>query len=231
MKKVAGLFLLLIMLAVAPALAQEQSLRKFVVADIETRVPIRGAIVFTGDGYRDTTNYRGVCYIPTAFDTLSVYRNGYLTERLLPKETGDTTFVIPSGRRIDEVTVWGKDPSDRLMDNIERWIDRQNIGLPDPGEAALSVGFDLGNMLDKRARRDRKHLRKVEESFRKMDEADKDPIVVAYRREMERKRQEEEQRKAIEERAAKLKSDAQEKLDAREAETEKTAQEMGEMKE
>ena len=35
-------------------------LRKFVVADMETRVPVRDAIVSTMSGYRDTTNYRGI---------------------------------------------------------------------------------------------------------------------------------------------------------------------------
>ena len=58
--------LLILLRASLHATAQEpeKPLKKFVVADIETRVPIRDVIVITETGYQDTTNYRGICYIP-----------------------------------------------------------------------------------------------------------------------------------------------------------------------
>lgn len=96
----------------------DRPVRKFVVADMETRVPIRKAIVSTKDGYRDTTNYRGIARIPKDFDTLRVYKAGYLQTKLTMKEAGDTTFLIPGGRSLKEVIVWGKDGSNRANDNM-----------------------------------------------------------------------------------------------------------------
>ena len=88
--------------------AQPPQFRRLVIADMETHVPVRGAIVTTKSGYRDTTNYRGICFIPTKFDTLSVSRSGYLTESLLTGEVKDSTFLLPNMHRLPEVTVWGE---------------------------------------------------------------------------------------------------------------------------
>ena len=137
-------------------------LRKFVVADLETHVPVRGAIVSTKSGYRDTTNYRGICYIPTKFDTLSVSNPKYLTERLVMGEARDSTFLIPS-----------------------RQIFRENT--PSAG-----FGFDFAKILDGRYRRDMKHLRKTKEIFKEMDKDDEDPIVKAYKQAMAEKKKESE---------------------------------------
>lgn len=161
--------------------AQPQ-LRKFVVADMETHVPVRGVIVSTKSGYRDTTNYRGICYIPTKFDTLSVSHGKYLTERLTAKEIKDTTYLIPTSHQISEVTVWGDGTpsvSKGLTEQV-RQIFRDNT------RGGLS--FDFAKMLDKRYRRDMKHLRKTREIFKEMDKDDEDPIVRAYKEAMEEKK-------------------------------------------
>lgn len=165
-------------------------LRKFVVADLETHVPVRGAIVSTKSGYRDTTNYRGICYIPTKFDTLSVSHGKYLTERLTMKETKDTTFLIPNSHQLSEVTVWGEggpSVSKGLTEQV-RQIFRENT----PGGG---LGFDFAKILDGRYRRDMKHLRKTKEIFKKLDKDDEDPIVRAYKEAMEEKKRESENNK------------------------------------
>ena len=136
-------------------------LRKFVVADMETRVPVRDAVVSTKSGYRDTTNYRGICYIPVdttnyrgicyipvQFDTLSVSHGKYLTERLTAKEIKDTTYLIPNSHQISEVTVWGDGTpsvSKGLTEQV-RQIFRENT--------RGGLGFDFAKILDKRYRRD-----------------------------------------------------------------------------
>lgn len=162
-------------------------LRKFVVADLETHVPVRGAIVSTKSGYRDTTNYRGICYIPTKFDTLSVSNPKYLTERLVMGEARDSTFLIPSSHQISEVTVWGDGTpsvSKGLTEQV-RQIFRENT----PGGG---LGFDFAKILDGRYRRDMKHLRKTKEIFKEMDKDDEDPIVKAYKQAMAEKKKESE---------------------------------------
>ena len=169
---------------------QEPQRKKLVVVDIETKVPMRGVIVSTKAGYRDTTNYRGICYIPTKFDTLSVSHGKYLTERLTAKETGDTTYLIPNSHQISEVTVWGDGTpsvSKGLTEQV-RQIFRENT----PGGG---LGFDFAKILDGRYRRDMKHLRKTKEIFKKLDKDDEDPIVRAYKEAMEEKKRESENNK------------------------------------
>lgn len=168
--------------------AQEAQGKKLVVIDIETKVPMRGVIVSTKHGYRDTTNWRGICHVPAEFDTLTVFKHNYIPERLIAKELKDTTALIPSGSAISEVTVWGKN-------NINKNV-REGIGnhpLPNPSNAAISYGFDFANLIDRRGRRDRKHLKSVRRKFQEMDVTG-DPIVDAYNKAIEEKRLEAEKK-------------------------------------
>ena len=177
----------------------DRPVRKFVVADMETRVPIRKAVVTTQDGFRDSTNYRGIVRIPKDFDTLRVYKAGYLATKLSMKEAGDTTFLIPSGKSLREVTVWGKDGSNRANENMAGGL----LQAIREGAAEAPKGiahFDFANMLDRRGRRDRKHLKKVKAAFEKMDQLDDDPIVNAYMKDQEAKRLKKEQQQAKDER-------------------------------
>lgn len=201
-------------------------MRKFVVADIETRVPVRDAIVITGDGYRDTTNYRGVCFIPTQFDTLTVYKHGYLAEKLLPKETKDSTFIIPNSKRISEVTVWGKQDNSGLMSGMKRAIE-EGVAANNATKGALNFSFDFAKMIDRRYRKDMKHLKKTRAIFQEMDKKDDDPIVAAYQKALEEKRLEEEQKKKTEEMKAKAKQDTLQAIEEKKKLTEKTEEELG----
>ena len=147
------------------AMAQnvEQPRKKLVIADIETRIPLRNAVVITTKGYRDTTNYRGICYIPENFDTLTVYRASYLVEKLLPNEIKDTTYLIPSGKSVKEVTIWGKSTSSRLTEGIDEMKKRM---LPNANGSGVVTSFDFARMLDSRYKRDQKHLKNVRQKFR-----------------------------------------------------------------
>lgn len=166
---------------------QTRPLRKFVVADIETRVPVRNVVVWTRDGYKDTTNYRGICFIPQQFDTLFVTKANYLTEKILSTEVKDSTWIIPNSHRLSEVTVWGKDGEkllkERMADGFKKAIEEGNAEAP-KGIAS----FDVGKMLDKRGRRDQKHLKKVRKQFKKMDTFSDDPIENAYLKDKDDKR-------------------------------------------
>lgn len=161
--------------------AQEPQRKKLVVVDIETKVPMRGVIVSTKAGYRDTTNWRGVCYVPASFDTITVFKHNYIPERLLAKELKDTTSLIPVGSAINEVTVWGKND---INQQVKRGVGYNP--LPSPKSGVLG-SFDLANILDRRGRRDRKHLKIVRQKFQEMDTTG-DPIVDAYNKAMEEKR-------------------------------------------
>jgi len=168
----------------------QPQLRRFVVADMETHVPVRGAIVRTKSGYRDTTNYLGICFVPTKFDTLSVSHPRYLTERLVTGEAKDSTFLLPNFRRLSEVTVWGKHNLSAL-DGIDDALKKEAPAHTSaPAGLGLVVTFDFAKMLDKRYRRDMKHLRKTREVFKQLDKGDEDPVVKAYQDAMEEKKKE-----------------------------------------
>ena len=207
------------------AQVQKDSLRKFVVADIETRVPVRDAIVMTGSGYRDTTNYRGICYIPINFDTLTVYNPKYLTEKLLRKDTKDSTFLLPNSHRVSEVTVWGKDRATQLQENVGKWI--QGDSLTNVLRNAKSgMSFDLAKMLDGRYRKDMKHLEKTRGLFKEMNKYDDDPIVNAYMKEMEEKRLAAERKKKLEEEKQQLRQEDQKAFNEKKKVTEETKEEI-----
>jgi hypothetical protein len=181
------LSLFILLTAFCQTHAQEAQGKKLVVIDIETKVPMRGVIVSTKTGYRDTTNWRGICHVPAAFDTLTVFKHNYIPERLIANELKDTTALIPSGSAISEVTVWGKN---NVNQNIKEGISSQP--LPNPSNASISYSFDFANLIDRRGRRDRKHLKTVKNKFQEMDVTG-DPIVDAYNRVMQEKQLEAEE--------------------------------------
>jgi hypothetical protein len=181
------LSLFILLTAFCQTHAQEAQGKKLVVIDIETKVPMRGVIVSTKTGYRDTTNWRGICHVPAAFDTLTVFKHNYIPERLIANELKDTTALIPSGSAISEVTVWGKN---NVNQNIKEGISSQP--LPNPSNASISYSFDFANLIDRRGRRDRKHLKSVKNKFQEMDVTG-DPIVDAYNRVMQEKQLEAEE--------------------------------------
>ena len=91
--------------------------------------------------------------------------------------------VIPSSfsaeHLLDEVVVIGK----QVVDGREllKKMPKRDILEKKPAHSLLE--FDVGLMLDKRLRRDRKHVEKLREVFKKMDglEDKEDPILKAYR--------------------------------------------------
>ena len=91
----------------------------------------------------------------------------------------DTVFLFPAEHYLDEVVVIGK----QVIDGREllKKMPKRDILEKKPAHSLLE--FDVGLMLDKRLRRDRKHVEKLREVFKKMDglEDKEDPILKAYR--------------------------------------------------
>ena len=89
----------------------------------------------------------------------------------------DTVFLFPKKNYLDEVVVWGK----HIVNGREllKKLPKRDILEKAPQH---SVGdFDLGLMLDKRLRRDKEHVRKQREVFKKFDGINVgDPILRAY---------------------------------------------------
>lgn len=169
------LFFLWLLLPLSSLQAQ-----KVLVCDGATRFPIRDVLVSVDGKNVGLTTWQGIINLPDSFQTATFKKKGYAPEKLLRDEVlRDTVFLFPAEHYLDEVVVIGK----QVVDGREllKKMPKRDILEKKPAHSLLE--FDVGLMLDKRLRRDRKHVEKLREVFKKMDglEDKEDPILKAYR--------------------------------------------------
>lgn len=142
--------------------------RQITVLDMDTHLPVSKVSVRVGGKvfYSDVV---GRVVIDTLADTLSFSHLRYLPERLRSYEVGDTMFLLPQDHILEEVVVMELNPN--LKSLVSSWA-RQGA-LMGAAEAPKGVAqFDFGMMLDRRGRRDRKHMERAKEILGKWSEAD-----------------------------------------------------------
>ncbi len=154
--------------------------QKVLVCDGATRFPIRDVLVNADGKNVGLTTWQGIINLPNSFQTATFKKKGYAPEKLLRDEVlRDTVFLFPAEHYLDEVVVIGK----QVVDGREllKKMPKRDILEKKPAHSLLE--FDVGLMLDKRLRRDRQHVEKLREVFKKMDglEDKEDPILKAYR--------------------------------------------------
>lgn len=169
------LFFLWLLLPLSSLQAQ-----KVLVCDGATHFPIRDVLVSVDGKNVGLTTWQGIINLPDSFQTASFKKKGYAPEKLFRSEVlRDTVFLFPAEHYLDEVVVIGK----QVVDGREllKKMPKRDILEKKPAHSLLE--FDVGLMLDKRLRRDRKHVEKLREVFKKMDGLDdkEDPILKAYR--------------------------------------------------
>ena len=169
------LFFLWLLLPLSSLRAQ-----KVLVCDGATRFPIRDVLVSVDGKNVGLTTWQGIINLPDSFQTASFKKKGYAPEKLFRSEVlCDTVFLFPAEHYLDEVVVIGK----QVVDGREllKKMPKRDILEKKPAHSLLE--FDVGLMLDKRLRRDRQHVEKLREVFKKMDglEDKEDPILKAYR--------------------------------------------------
>lgn len=170
------LILMLMMVCLNYSLAQAQ--KTCVVANAEDHVPIREALIHTDNNHWARTDYRGYWTMKYQFDSATVSKSGFLKTTIYLKELPDTLFMIPESHQIGTVEVWGKN-----QEHMKEMKNQFSEAAAEAGRnAALGktrlVGFDLGNVLDGKGRRDRRHLKKAQKILG--EDEKKDPIVSAY---------------------------------------------------
>ena len=169
------LFFLWLLLPLSSLQAQ-----KVLVCDGATHFPIRDVLVSVDGKNVGLTTWQGIINLPDSLQTASFKKKGYAPEKLFRSEVlRDTVFLFPADHYLDEVVVIGK----QVVDGREllKKMPKRDILEKKPAHSLLE--FDVGLMLDKRLRRDRKHVEKLREVFKKMDglEDKEDPILKAYR--------------------------------------------------
>lgn len=166
-----------ICMLLAPAAAGAQ--RTCVVADMETKIPLKDAIIHTNTNHWARTNYTGQFEMRYAFDSATVSKNGYVATEIYLKELPDTVWLLPEGRQLKEVEVWGE--NNRHIQIMREGLQEKAREMAAP-KSGLS--FSLDKLLDVRARRDARHRVKAQKVMRDRDMAG-DPIVNAYNQTME----------------------------------------------
>ena len=154
--------------------------QKVLVCDGATRFPIRDVLVSVDGKNVGLTTWEGYINLPDSFQTATFKKKGYAPEKLLRDEVlRDTVFLFPAEHYLDEVVVIGK----QVVDGRELLKKMPKRDILEKKPAHSLQEFDFGLMLDKRLRRDRKHVEKLREVFKKMDGLDdkEDPILKAYR--------------------------------------------------
>ena len=169
------LFFLWLLLPLSSLQAQ-----KVLVCDGVTRFPIRDVLVSADGKNVGLTTWQGFINLPDSFQTATFKKKGYAPEKLLRDEVlRDTVFLFPTEHYLDEVVVIGK----QVVDGRELLKKMPKRDILEKKPAHSLQEFDFGLMLDKRLRRDRKHVEKLREVFKKMDGLDdkEDPVLKAYR--------------------------------------------------
>ena len=175
MRRRVVLFLLLLLLPLSSIQAQE-----VLVCDGVSHFPIRDVLVIADGKNIGLTTWKGLITLPDTFQTASFKKKGYAPEKLFRSEVlRDTVFLFPAEHYLDEVVVIGK----QVVDGRELLKKMPKRDILEKRPSGGLGGFDLGLILDKRYRRDRRHVEKLREVFKKMDglEDKEDPILKAYR--------------------------------------------------
>ena len=142
--------------------------KRFVVVDVETRVPIRGVNVTSSAQLTDTTNWQGFVTIPDTCRTLSLTHVKYESRSLNGEEVKDTIFLISKLMGLPEVTVFGKGKGEDALKELKQHT------LLDKTEAQLlaanpSAGFNILGLLQKLFKRKKENkkerLRKIIEDY------------------------------------------------------------------
>lgn len=169
------LFLLWLLLPLSSLQAQ-----KVLVCDGATHFPIRDVLVSVDGKNVGLTTWQGTINLPDSFQIATFKKKGYAPEKLFRSEVlRDTVFLFPAEHYLDEVVVIGK----QVVDGRELLKKMPKRDILEKKPAHSLQEFDLGLMLDKRLRRDRRHVEKLRDIFKKMDglEDKEDPILKAYR--------------------------------------------------
>ena len=154
-----GLAAMLLLLCCLTAEAQ----RKITVLDVETLQPIEGVTVRVDSCQAVITDRQGVVTVAERFDSISFSHVLYERERLAFAEVGDTMQMFPSAMMLPEVQVVSVSPE--LLSSIKEGI-AQIVAAQPPQPLAR---FDMARLLDRRWRRDQKHLKQAEKIIEEYD--------------------------------------------------------------
>ena len=154
--------LLILSLLATSASAEVQ---QYVVADMESRAPIRDVLIHTDDNQDTRSNWDGTFSLHEGFGKINLSHLNYEKRYILKSELkGDTIWLMPNMNALREVVIYGERRFDNRMEEMrkstkEQTVDAQLARIKIPsGPNVLAIAswlFEntLGKNLEKRARR------------------------------------------------------------------------------
>ena len=141
--------------------------QQFVVADMESRVPIRDVLIHTNDNQDTKSCWDGTFSLHEGFDKIMFSHLNYEKRYVLKSELkGDTIWLMPRMNALREVVIYGERRFDNRMEQmrksgLDQSVDAQLARIKIPsGPNVLAIASWLfentfGKNLEKRARRKR----------------------------------------------------------------------------
>lgn len=154
--------LLILSLLATSASAEAQ---QYVVADMESRAPIRDVLIHTDDNQDTRSNWDGTFSLHEGFGKINLSHLNYEKRYILKSELkGDTIWLMPNMNALREVVIYGERRFDNRMaemrkSTMDQSVDAQLARIKIPsGPNVLAIAswlFEntLGKNLEKRARR------------------------------------------------------------------------------
>jgi hypothetical protein len=174
---------LLILSLLATSVSAEA--QQYVVADMESRAPIRDVLIHTDDNQDTRSNWDGTFSLHEGFGKIIFSHLNYEKRYILKTELkGDTIWLMPNMNALREVVIYGERRFDNRMaemrkSTLDQSIDAQLARIKIPsGPNVLAIAAWLfentfGKNLEKRARRKRalKMVRQQEAEYQQRWEA------------------------------------------------------------
>lgn len=129
-----------------------------VVFDMETRRQIEGVTVSINPHGTATTDKGGRFVINGDFHSVTLTRQGYESLSLARSDLRDTLWMLPNGRRLDEIVVIGYKPKIGFKIGHNR-----KKGYHAPKSSGLLNDFDFFDSLNLKKKRQKKRRGKIKE--------------------------------------------------------------------
>lgn len=137
--------------------------RRIVIADMETRLPIPGAVVSTDRGERAVTDHAGTASLQRTFRSATVSAKNYMQRRVGSADiAADTLLLIPQQVQLRGIVV----TAPKMGFNIQEAMRdvKENAALPKPGEGVNLLGIFSAMFPSKKQTRAEK-IKKILEKY------------------------------------------------------------------
>ena len=153
--------------------------QQFVVADMESRVPIRDVFIHTNDNQNTQSKWDGTFSLKEGFTRINISHLNYEKRYVLTSELkGDTIWLMPRMNALREVVIYGERRFDNRMSQMMKTRGDQKLdaqwsrikipaGFNPLGFALWMYDLTFRKSVEERARRKKalKEVRKQEEEY------------------------------------------------------------------